>query len=32
MPINNDKDYYNKIYNYLLSKKLNTNPEILKEK
>jgi len=27
MPINNDKDYYNKIYNYLLSKKLNTNPE-----
>ena len=27
MPINNDKEYYNKIYNYLLSKKLNTNPE-----
>lgn len=27
MPINNDKEYYNKIYNYLLSKKLNTNEE-----
>ena len=27
MPVNNDREYYNKIYNYLLSKKLNTNEE-----
>lgn len=27
IPVNNDKEYYNKIYNYLVYKKLNINEE-----